>query len=386
MSETRIKIHRGLKGVYFERSGVSDIDGQKGELSYRGYSIHDLAEHSTFEETAYLLLFGELPTADELGEFDRRLRAARDLPSEVIEIIRSVREAHPMDVLRTAVSALSAFTPGADDKSPEAMLDHSIRLTAQVPVIVAAHHRIRSGEAPVAPDPDLGHAANWLWMLKGERPSENAARLADVDFILHAEHGSNASSFAARVVIGTEATLHAAITAAIAALSGPAHGGAAEDVMKMAMEIGEPERAADYVAAKRKAREPVTGFGHRVYRAEDPRARHMRAGVERLGREMGQPKWYQILQAVVAAMAPYARHGVNVNVDFYAGVVYHLHGIPNDLFVPIFAIGRVPGWGVQCLEQRARNILIRPLTLYDGPAPRDYVPIEQRGAPQAPPR
>jgi citrate synthase len=217
-----------------------------------------------------------------------------------------------------------------------------------------------------------------LWMLKGKRPSEDAAQLIDRDLVLHAEHGSNASSFAARVVVGTEANLHAAITAAIAALSGPAHGGAAEDVMKMAEEIGGPARAAEYVRTKRKAGEPVTGFGHRVYRAEDPRARHMRAGVQKLSQEMGEPRWYEILQAVVQAMAPYARHGVNVNVDFYSGVVYHLLGIPRDLFVPVFAIGRVPGWVVQVLEQLENNILIRPLTLYSGPAPRAYIPLERR--------
>jgi citrate synthase len=180
------------------------------------------------------------------------------------------------------------------------------------------------------------------------------------------------------VVTGTDANLHAAITAAIAALSGPAHGGAAEDVMKMAVEIGEAERAAEYVAARRRAREPVTGFGHRVYKVEDPRARHMREGVEKLSREMGEPKWFDILQAVVRAMAPYAKFGVAVNVDFYSGVIYHLHGIAQDLFVPIFAVGRVPGWIVQCLEQQENNILIRPLTLYDGPPARDYVPIEVR--------
>ena len=203
--------------------------------------------------------------------------------------------------------------------------------------------------------------------------------LIDRDLVLHAEHGSNASSFTARVVTGTDANLHAAITAAIAALSGPAHGGAAEDVMKMAQEIGEPARATGYVKEKRKAGEPVTGFGHRVYRAEDPRARHMRAGVERLSKEMGEPKWFDILQAVVEAMAPYARHGVNVNVDFYSGVVYHLLGIERDLFVPIFAIGRVPGWVVQVMEQQDNNILIRPLTLYNGPEARSYRPIAQRG-------
>ncbi|HEX9674211.1 MAG TPA: citrate/2-methylcitrate synthase, partial [Burkholderiales bacterium] len=248
----------------------------------------------------------------------------------------------------------------------------------QVPMIIAAHEHIRNGRAPVAPDPTLGHAANFLTMLKGAAPSADAARLMDVDMILHAEHGSNASSFAARVVAGTEANLHAAITAAIAALSGPAHGGAAENVMAMAQEIGEAAHAAEYVKRKRANREPVMGFGHRVYRAEDPRARHMRAGVEKLSREMGQPHWYKILEAVVEAMKPYARHGVNVNVDFYAGVVYFLNGIAEDLFVPIFAVGRVPGWTVQVLEQIENNILLRPLTLYNGPEPRPYVPVEQR--------
>ena len=284
-----------------------------------------------------------------------------------------------MAVLRTAVSALAAFDPEAAVGSREAVIAKGIRLTSQVPMIVAAHHHIRNGRAPVAPDAELGHAANFLLMLKGERPSRDSAKLMDTDLVLHAEHGSNASSFAARVVIGTDADLHAAITAAVAALSGTAHGGAAEDVMKMAMEIGEPENAASYVAAKRRAKESVTGFGHRVYRTEDPRARHMRDGVERLSKEMGEPKWFEILQGVVKAMAPYARHGVNVNVDFYSGVIYYLHGIPQDLFVPIFAMGRVPGWTVQCLEQAANNILIRPLTLYDGPPPRAYVPIGERG-------
>ena len=196
--------------------------------------------------------------------------------------------------------------------------------------------------------------------------------------VLHAEHGSNASSFTARVVTGTQANLHASITAAIAALSGPAHGGAAENVMHMALEIGDASKAAEYVAAKRKRKEPVMGFGHRVYRAEDPRARHMREGVKKLSEEMGQPHWYDILQAVVEAMKPYGRHGVNVNVDFYAGVVYYLHGIPEDVFVPIFAIGRVPGWVIQIVEQLEQNILIRPLTEYTGPEPRTYVPIGER--------
>ncbi|OGA56618.1 MAG: citrate (Si)-synthase [Betaproteobacteria bacterium RIFCSPLOWO2_12_FULL_67_28] len=374
----KIQIRRGLKDVYLDRSKVCFIDGRAGELRYRGYSIHDLAQHSRFEETCYLLLYGELPARAQLAAFEAELRAARRLPEEIVQIIRTVQRAHPMDVLRTAVSALAAFDPEAADNSPAATLRKSIRLTSQVPMIVAAHEHLRNGRAPVAPDPALEHAANFLYMLRGKAPSADAAKLMDTDMILHAEHGSNASSFTARVVAGTEANLHAAITAAIAALSGPAHGGAAENVMQMALEVGDASRAAEYVRRKRAAKEPVMGFGHRVYRAEDPRARHMRAGVEKLSREMGQPQWYQILEALVEAMKPYARHGVNVNVDFYAGVVYYLNGIPADLFVPIFAVGRVPGWAVSVIEQMENNILIRPLTLYNGPQPRDYVPIGQR--------
>ena len=373
-----IEIHRGLKGVYFDRSPTCFIDGRAGELRYRGYSIHDLARRSTFEETACLLLQGELPERAGLADFEARLRAARKLPGAIYDIIRTIAHAHPMEVLRTAVSALGAFDPERADNSREATLRKGIRLTAQVPMIVAAHEHIRREREPVPPNPDLGHAANFLYMLKGEEPSEDAARLMDVDMLLHAEHGSNASSFAARVVTGTEANVHASLCAAVAALSGPAHGGAAENVMRMAQEVADPANAAAYVKAERRRREPIMGFGHRVYRAEDPRARHMREGVERLSQEMGEPHWFDILQALVEAMAPYARHGVHVNVDFYAGVVYYLNGIPEDLFVPIFAIGRVPGWTVQVLEQLDQNILIRPLTHYTGPPSRDYVPIDER--------
>ena len=377
-AEEKVEIHRGLKGVYFERSATTFIDGKAGELRYRGYSIHDLAQRSSFEETAYLLLHGELPTAGELAAFDASLKAARKLPPQLLPVIAAMSHAHPMDVLRTCVSALAAFEPDTADNSIEATRAKGIRLTAQVPMIVAAHAAIRSGKAVPDADPALAHAANLLWMLTGRKPSADAALYMDRDLILHAEHGTNASSFAARVVIGTEANLHAAMTAAIAALSGPAHGGAAEDVMRMAQQIGEPGQAAAYVKARRAAGEAVTGFGHRVYRAEDPRARHMRDGVETLSREMGEPKWFAILQAVVEAMKPYARFGVNVNVDFYSGVIYYLNGIAPDLFVPLFAAGRVPGWTVQCLEQLQNNILIRPLTLYDGPAARDYTPISAR--------
>jgi citrate synthase len=373
------KIHRGLKDLYFDRSPTTFIDGKVGELRLRGYSIHDLAEHSTFEETAYLLLYGELPSGAELSAFDARLKAERRLPDAIFGLIDAVKSAHPMDVLRTAVSALSAFDPEAHDGSRPATLRKGVRLTSQVPMIVAAHARSRQGRPPVAPDPQLGHAANVLWMLKGERPAAAVAELFDTDFVLHAEHGSNASSFAARVVSSTRASMHAAVTAAIAALSGPAHGGAAEDVMAMAEEIADPSKVAAYVRRKRAAKEAITGFGHRVYRAEDPRARHMRDGLKRLSEAMGQPKWYAILEALVAEMAPYARHGVHVNVDFYSGIIYHLNAIPRDLFVPLFAVGRVPGWTVQILEQLDNNILIRPLTLYAGPPPRAYVKLAERG-------
>ncbi len=374
----KVRVHRGLKDVVFERSPTTHIDGRAGELLYRGYSIHDLAGRSSFEETAYLLLKGDLPTKNELAAFDAELKEGRHLPDPVYDVIRLTRDAHPMTVLRTAVSALGAYDPDTGDNSPAATLRKGVRLTSQVPAIFAAHHHVRNGREPVTPSSTLGHAANFLYMLKGEEASEDATRLMDTDMVLHAEHGSNASAFTARVVTGTEADLHASITAAVAALSGPAHGGAAENVMRMAQEIGDASRAAEYVKSKRKNREPVMGFGHRVYRAEDPRARHMREGVKQLSLEMGQPHWYEILEAVVDAMRPYARHGVHVNVDFYAGVVYFLHGVPEDLFVPIFAVGRVPGWTVQVMEQLENNILIRPRLLYTGPESRPYVPIEDR--------
>jgi len=377
-SEEKIRVYRGLKGVYFDRSPTTHIDGRKGELRYWGYSIHDLATHSTFEETAYLLLHGELPTGAQLSEFDASLKAARQLPEAIIELIKLTLSGHPMDVLRTAVSALAPFDPDTNDNSAAAVMRKTIRLTSQVPMIVAAHQRLRQGLDVLTPRNELSHAAHFLYLITGEVPSDDAARLMDLDLILHAEHGSNASSFTARVVTGTDANLHASITAAIAALSGPAHGGAAEDVMHMAREIGEPANAADYVKRKRANKEAIMGFGHRVYRAEDPRARHLRDGVERLSIEKGEPHWNDILTALVEAMKPYSRLGVNVNVDFYSGVIYHLNGIPEDLFVPIFAIGRVPGWSLQVMQQMENNILIRPLLEYNGPELRGYVAIDQR--------
>ncbi|MSQ08311.1 MAG: citrate (Si)-synthase [Dehalococcoidia bacterium] len=379
LTTEQVTLHRGLADVYLDRTETSFIDGKAGILEYRGVSIHDLAAHSTFEETAYLLLTGQFPTSKQLAEFDSQLKADRQVPAQVYDIIGHVKHAHPMDVLRTAVSALAAFDPDRNDNSPAANLRKGIRLTSQFPTIVMAHHAIRNGRKPIEPNQKLGHAANFLYMIKGEVPSLDTTALMNLDFILHAEHGVNASTFAARVVTGTSADFHGSITAAVAALSGPSHGGAAEDVMKMAMDIGDPARAAQYVKDLLASGGRVTGFGHRVYKVEDPRARHLREGVKRLSEERGEQKWYAILEATVQAMQPYARRGVHVNVDFYAGVIYHLLGVPKDLFVPVFAVGRVPGWTVQIMEQFQNNILIRPLLQYVGPRERIYIPLSQRG-------
>lgn len=378
-AEEKVELKRGLRDVYIDRTKASFIDGKVGKLLYRGYNIHDLAEKSTFEETIYLLLYGNLPTRRQLDEFDAQLKASRSIPEQVIQIIRLTRNAHPMDVLRTAVSALAAFDPEVADNSPEATLRKGIRLTAQAPTIVATHARIREGKQPVAPDPSLNHAANFLYMLFGQRPDPEDARLIDKDFILHAEHGVNASSFGARVAASTQADLHCAITAGIAILKGPAHGGAAEEVMKMALEIGNEENAEEYVRNRLKSGGRVMGFGHRVYRALDPRAVHLREDAKRLGERKGQPKWFNILQAVSEVMEPYARRGICQNVDFWSGSIYYLLGIPEDLFISIFAMGRIPGWTVQVLEQFENNILLRPMLLYTGPMDLEYVPIDQRG-------
>jgi len=373
-----IEIKRGLKDVYFATSEASFIDGNIGKLLYRGYNIDDMARNSTFEETVYLLLYGKLPTAKELSDFDAQLRANRTLPRELLQVIEIVKAAHPMDVLRTAISALAAFDPDTADNSKEATLRKGIRLTAQAPTIVAAHDRIRQGKEAVEPNSELGHAANFLYMLFGKEPDPEEAKLIDLDFVLHAEHGSNASAFAARVTASTLADLHCAVTSGVATLKGPWHGGAAEAVMKMALEIGTPERASDYARGLLESGGRIMGFGHRVYRAEDPRARHMRDRSKWLAERKGEPRWYQILEELERAMQPYAAKGICVNVDFYAGSVYHLLGVTEDLFIPIFAMGRVPGWTLQVMEQFADNILLRPLTEYVGPMDVPYVPIKDR--------
>ena len=370
---------KGLRNVVLDTTESSFIDGQEGVLLYRGYSIHDLAANASFEEVAYLLLHGSLPSRAALADFDTRLRSQRSLPEPVVALIRIVAGGQPMDVLRTAVSALAAYDPDSGDSSPAANLRKAERLTAQMPAIVAAHDRLRRGLEPLAPRADLGHAASFLYLLQGAPPSEAAAAAMDLDFLLHAEHGANASSFAARVTASTLSDLHAAVTSAIGTLKGPLHGGAAEAVMRMALEIGEPERAPEYVRARQRDRENrIMGFGHRVYRAEDPRARHMRAKSRALSESLGQAKWYAVLEAVEKEMARYQRHGIYVNVDFFAGSVYYLLDIPEDIFVPIFAIGRAPGWCLQVFEQLADNVLIRPLLRYEGPTDLEYTLLGQR--------
>ena len=376
--DKEVTLHRGLQGVYFDRSETTFIDGKEGVLEYRGYDINDLAAHSSFEETSYLLIYGKLPNKEELSEFDSMLKSYRKLPEEIFDVINVVKDSHPMDALRTAVSALSSFDEDRNDNSLEATIRKGIRLTSQVATIVMAHHNIRNGKDPVEPSDELNHAGNFLYMLKGEIPDQDTIDLMDKDFVLHADHGSNASAFTARVVAGTSADIHGAVTAGIAALSGPSHGGAAENVMQMAKDIGKPENAENYVKNLLANRERVMGFGHRVYKAEDPRAGHLREGVRKLSHQMGEPEWYQILEKVVEAMSPYARRGIHVNVDFFAGVIYYLNGIPQDLFVPIFAVGRIPGWTIQVVEQFRHNILIRPLLQYTGNRKQGYIPISDR--------
>jgi citrate synthase len=376
--EKKVEIRRGLRDVYIDRTHSSFIDGKEGKLLYRGFNINDLAQNSSFEETAYLLLNGELPNSSQLAEFDGKLRANRQVSSDLLEIIRLTVSAHPMDVLRTAISASSGPDAEASDISTEATIRKGIALTAMVPTVVAAHARIVQGKEPVAPRSDLSHAANFLYMLFGEEPDPQDAAIIDKDFVLHAEHGINASSFAARIAASTKADVHCAVTAGIAVLKGPSHGGAAEGVMKMALEIGSEDKAHQYVADRLKNKDVIVGFGHRVYRTEDPRAKHLKEDAKRLSERRGDPKWFGILTAVVDAMAPYARRGIAQNVDLWSGAIYQILGIPESLYIPIFAMGRIPGWTAQVVEQLENNILLRPRLLYVGEMDRVYVPLDQR--------
>ncbi|HXF94860.1 MAG TPA: citrate synthase [Gemmatimonadales bacterium] len=368
---------RGLEGIIANESSICYVFGDEGRLIYRGYDIHDLAEHSTFEETAYLLLKGDLPSREQLQAFDEGLKTTRRLDPVVQRVIRDApATANPMNVLRTAVSAAAFADPDSGDNSAGATWRKAVRLIAQLPTMVAAFHRRRNGQRPLAPRRGLGHAANVLYLLTGRVPDPEVARALDVALILHADHELNASTFAARVIAATLADLHAAVTGALAALAGPLHGGANTEVMKMLLDIRTPERAEAWVRERLARREKIMGFGHRVYRTEDPRAAYLRRMSEQLGRKFGQSHWFAIQRIIEDVMK--REKGLYCNVDFYSASLYYVMGIPLDLFTPIFAVSRVSGWCAHVLEQHADNRLIRPRAEYLGPMNRQWVPVHRR--------
>jgi citrate synthase len=371
---------KGLEGIVAANSGICWIDGDAGVLSYRGIDIHELAEKSTFEECTYLLWNGSLPDQSALRDFSSRLAQAREIDPRIVEMLRGFpTSAMPMEVLRTAVSALSFYDADEKDNTHDANVRKAFNITAQMPMIVAIYDRIRKGKEIIPPDRSLSHAANFLWMLNGEKPSETATRTLDVALILHADHELNASTFAARVIAATLSDIHSAVTGAIGALKGPLHGGANEGVMRLLFAIDEAgadptEYVKDLLAAKKK----VMGFGHRVYKTEDPRATHLRRMSEQLGKDSGQTKWFDYSRAIELYIK--AQKNLNANVDFYSASTYTMLGIDVDLFTPIFAISRIAGWSAHVIEQLDDNRLIRPRADYIGPEyPSPYIPIQARG-------
>ena len=370
---------KGLEGVVAATSSVCYIDGEQGILAYRGIDIHDLADNSTFEEVCYLLWFAKLPTAKELADFRTQLASARQIDPAIITLLKSFpKSAPPMEVLRTSVSALSMYDPESAKVDHESNIRKSIRLTAQIAMIVAAFDRIRKGKNVVDPDKSLTHAGNFLWQLNGEKPSATADKALDIALILHADHELNASTFAARVTAATLSDMHSSVTSAIGALKGPLHGGANEEVMKMLFAIDKAgEDPLDHVKAMVAAKKKISGFGHRVYHTEDPRATHLRRMSRDLGVKDGKPKWYDMSEKIEKYIK--AEKKLNANVDFYSASTYTTLGIDIDLFTPIFAVSRVSGWAAHIIEQHDDNRLIRPRADYVGPAyPNRYVPIAER--------
>ena len=370
---------KGLEGIIAANSGICWIDGEAGVLSYRGIDIHDLAENSTFEETAYLLWNGVLPNQLELREFQSQLSMARELDQRIIDMLRAFPPAAtPMEVLRTAVSALSFFDADEKDNSHDANLRKAYNLTAQIAMIVAIYDRIRKGKEIIPPDRSLSHAANFLWMLKGEKPSETAARTLDIALVLHADHELNASTFTARVIAATLSDIHSAIPGAIGALKGPLHGGANEGVMRLLLTIDkEGADPVEYIKGMLAARQKISGFGHRVYRTEDPRATHLRRMSEQLCKDTGQTKWFEMSRAIELYINREKK--LNANVDFYSASTYATLGIDIDLYTPIFAVSRIAGWAAHVIEQIDDNRLIRPRAEYIGPAyPTPYIPVDRR--------
>jgi len=370
----------GLEDVVAATSSICYLDGNRGVLAYYGYDIHDLARGATFEETCYLLWHGRLPNRAELGDLQSQLAAARPLPESILRFMRQLPPSDGMDMLRTLTSALGQYDPETPDNSPQAQYRKAVRLTAQLGSIVATYGRLQAGGGPIQPDPALSQAANFLYMLKGERPSALATHAFDIALTLHADHELNASTFAARVAAATLTDLYSAIVAAIGALKGPLHGGANAEVMKLLIEIGpeaSPERVDEAVRAKLAKKIKIPGFGHRVYRTEDPRATHLRRMSKDLGERAGNTRWYEMSQRIEKLVT--GEKKLYPNVDFYSASTYYTLGIPIDLFTPIFAVSRVSGWTAHCLEQYANNRLIRPRTDYIGPAyPQAFVPLDQR--------
>jgi citrate synthase len=373
----------GLEDVVAGESSICYLDGARGVLAYRGYDIHDLAHAergASFEEVCFLLWHGRLPTRAELGDLQTQLAAARVLPEPVLRALRSLPDVEGMDALRTLTSLLGHYDPDAADQSSKANRRKAVRLTGQMASLVAAWGRRSAGAGPVDPDPVLGHAANVLYMLTGERPGAASARAFDVSLILHADHELNASTFAARVAAATLTDIHSTIVAAVGTLKGPLHGGANAAVMRMLLDIGRdagPERAEAIVRARLERKEKIPGFGHRVYRTEDPRATHLRRFSKVLGEKAGEPQWYEMSQRIEQLVR--AQKSLYPNVDFYSASMFHSLGIPIDLYTPIFAVSRVSGWTAHVLEQYANNRLIRPRTDYIGPAyPQAYVPLDAR--------
>jgi len=369
----------GLEDVIVSTSEICFIDGQKGRLLYRGYDVDDLVEHSTFEEVVYLLWHGRLPSRKELDAHVKALAstANRKLPPKVLSMLKLFpKKTTPMEILRTGVSALSSFDPDANDNSREATLRKALRLTAQMPTLVAAWERIRKGKAPVAPNPRLNLAGNFLYMLTGKKPTPLAAKTFDVALILHADHEFNASTFAARVTAGTLSDLHSAIVSGIGTLKGPLHGGANEQVMLMVEKIKDPAKAEAWIRKLLAERGRVMGFGHRVYRVADPRAKHLRRLASELGEQVGNTSYVKILDTIASVMS--SEKHMFANVDLYSGAAYAAMGISTDQFTPIFALSRVTGWAAHVLEQHGNNRLIRPRSEYTGPTDAKYVPLSER--------
>lgn len=383
MSENEVKkdeqgVVRGLEGVVAAETDISYVDGVNGDLYYKGYNIHDLADTCTYMEVAYLLLNGELPNTAQLQAFRQQTVNEMRLPAQIVKTLELMPpSAHPMDVLRTAVSALSYFDPECNDNSPEASRRKAIRLIAQIPTIVAHLYRIRKGKNLVSPDPNLNMAANLLYMFHGKTLSDDHVRAMDQLLLLHADHGMNASTFAARVTASTHADIHAAITSAIGTLKGPLHGGANERVMKMLKEINNIDEVEEYIESMLAQGLRVMGFGHRVYKKEDPRARHLRKSSEILCAESSSDKnFYAISHRIEDIVME--KKGIYPNVDFYSATVQHSLGIPEEFYTTIFAASRISGWAAHVLDQYANNRLIRPTSKYTGQFNRPFIPIAER--------